>query len=149
MEYLIKEIKKADLPRLIELCKCHADYEQVPYDAIHKFDLLKSALFSDNKRLYCFVVEYHSQLIGYYSYTFDFSTWDAKTFMYLDCLYLEPEFRGMRIGEKIFENLTEIATLNDCVNIQWQTPAFNQRAIKFYERIGATGKDKIRFVMNL
>ena len=149
MEYVIREIRKADLPRLIELCKSHADYEQVPYDKANKFELLERAIFSDNKKLRCFVVEYHSQLIGYYSYTFDFSTWDAKTFMYLDCLYLEPEFRGMRIGERIFENLKEIARLNDCVNIQWQTPVFNEKAIKFYRRMGATGKDKIRFFINL
>jgi L-amino acid N-acyltransferase YncA len=149
MDYVIREIRKADLPRLIELCKSHADYERVPYDATDKFDSLKSAIFSSNKRLYCFVVETHSQLIGYYSYTFDFSTWDAKTFMYLDCVYLEPDFRGMRIGEKIFENLREIANLNDCMNIQWQTPAFNKRAIKFYKRIGGKGKDKIRFFINL
>jgi GNAT superfamily N-acetyltransferase len=149
MEYVIREIKKTDLPRLIELCKSHADYEQVPYDATNKFDLLETAIFSGRKKLYCFVVEYHSQLIGYYSYTFDFSTWDAKAFMYLDCLYLEAKFRGMRIGEKIFENLRETATLNDCANIQWQTPVFNERAIKFYKRMGATGRDKIRFFISL
>jgi len=55
----------------------------------------------------------------------------------------------MRIGEKIFDNLKEIAILNDCVNIQWQTPAFNERATKFYKRIGGTGKDKVRFFINL
>lgn len=149
MEYITREIQEIDLPRLIELCKNHADYEQASYDTTGKLDLLKNVLFSYSKRLYCFVVEYHSQLIGYYSYTFDFSTWDAKTIMYLDCLYVEPDFRGMKIGEQIFENLREIATLNNCVNIQWQTPAFNERAIKFYKRIGGTGKDKIRFFINL
>jgi GNAT superfamily N-acetyltransferase len=149
MEYLIREITKKDLPRLIELCKNHADYEQAPYDATDKLNLLKNAIFSDNKKLCCFVVEHHSQLIGYYSYTFDFSTWDAKTFMYLDCLYLEPDFRGVKIGEKIFENLREIATLNNCVSIQWQTPDFNESAIKFYKRMGGIGKDKIRFFIKL
>jgi ribosomal protein S18 acetylase RimI-like enzyme len=149
MEYLIREIQEKDLPCLIELCKNHAEYEQAPYDATGKLDLLKKEIFSDNKRLHCLVVECQSQLIGYYTYTFDFSTWDAKTFMYLDCLYLKPDFRGMKIGEKIFENLKEIATLNNCVNIQWQTPNFNQRAIKFYEKIGGTGKDKVRFFINL
>ncbi|MBX2896489.1 MAG: GNAT family N-acetyltransferase [Cyclobacteriaceae bacterium] len=149
MEYLIREIKKTDLPRLIELCKSHADYEQTPYVVVEKANLLQSALFSGNKKLYCFVVEHHAQLIGYYSYTFDFSTWDAKPFMYLDCLYLEPEFRGMKIGEKIFESLKKIGALNNCANIQWLTPSFNERAIKFYKRMGGTGIDKIRFFVNL
>src|SRR5437762_2746936 len=118
MEYLIREVQEGELLRLVELCKHHAAYEQIPYDVNGKLDLLKNEIFSDNKRLSCFVIEYHSQLIGYYTYTFDFSTWDAKTFMYLDCLYLEPDFRGMKIGERIFESLKETAALNNCVNIQ-------------------------------
>jgi ribosomal protein S18 acetylase RimI-like enzyme len=149
MEYLIREVEEADLPRLIELCKSHAAYEQVNYDATEKLDLLRSAIFSGDKKLYCFVVEFQLQLIGYYTYTFDFSTWDAKTFMYLDCLYIEPSFRGMKIGKRIFDNLKEIATLNNCVNIQWQTPDFNERAIKFYKGIGGRGTGKVRFIMNV
>jgi GNAT superfamily N-acetyltransferase len=149
MEYLTRKIEMADLPRFIELCKNHAAYEQAHYKTIDKFDKLKRAIFSDNQKLYCFVVEHDSKLIGYYTYTFDFSTWDAKTFMYLDCLYLEPDYRGMKIGVRIFEDLKEIAQQNDCVNIQWQTPDFNERAIKFYKRIGGTGKNKVRFFINL
>jgi hypothetical protein len=43
--------------------------------------------------------------------------------------------------------LRDIAREKNCVNIQWQTPVFNKRAIKFYNRIGATGKDKVRFTL--
>jgi GNAT superfamily N-acetyltransferase len=149
MEYLIREIERGDLSRFIELCKSHAEYEQTTYDSTDKLGLLENAIFSDNKKLYCYVVEYDLQLIGYYTFTFDFSTWDAKTFLYLDCLYLEPDFRGMKIGERIIEDLKGIASQNNCVNIQWQTPAFNERAIKFYKRMGATGKDKVRFFINV
>jgi GNAT superfamily N-acetyltransferase len=63
-------------------------------------------------------------------------------------LYLESEFRGQGIGEVVFEKLKEIAKQNDCINIQWQTPVFNERAIKFYNRIGGTGKDKVRFFID-
>ena len=118
MEYLIREMQHADLPRFIELCKNHADYEKAHYDTSDKLELLKGAISADNKRLHCFVIEYRSQLIGYYSYTFDFSTWDAKTFMHLDCLYLEPAFRGRKIGERVFENLKEVAIHNNCVKVK-------------------------------
>jgi GNAT superfamily N-acetyltransferase len=149
MEYVIRKIEIADLPRLLELCKSHAEYEQAYYNASGKLEALTHALFSDNPKLYCFVVVHHTTLIGYFTYTFDFSTWDARTFMYLDCLYLEPDYRGLKIGERIFEDLKKVARQNNCVNIQWQTPDFNARGIKFYNRIGGIGKNKVRFSIDL
>jgi ribosomal protein S18 acetylase RimI-like enzyme len=149
MEYIVREIREEELSRLVEMCKSHADYEQANYNSTDKEKKLRAAIFSKNRKLYCYVVESSSQLVGYYTYTFDFSTWDAQSFLYLDCLYLEPAYRGLKIGEKIFENLIKIAQEHNCVNIQWQTPTFNERAIKFYKRVGALGKDKARFFFNL
>lgn len=149
MEYIIRQCEEKDLTELVELCGKHSAFEQADYSLIGKWALLKNAIFSNNPRLFCFVIESNNTLQGYYSYTFDFSTWDAQTFLYLDCLYLEPAFRGLKIGEVVFNKLREIAKHNSCINIQWQTPIFNERAIKFYNRIGGTGKDKARFFINI
>jgi ribosomal protein S18 acetylase RimI-like enzyme len=149
MEYIIRECEEKDLTELVELCGKHSDFEKTNYKSIGKETLLKNAIFSNNPKLFCSVIESNNKLQGYFSYTFDYSTWDAQIFLYLDCLYLEPEFRGLRIGEIVFEKLKEIARLKDCINIQWQTPIFNDRAIKFYNRIGGKGKDKMRFFINL
>lgn len=146
MEYQIRAVQAQDLPALVELCRKHAAYEQASYDSTNKEELLSKALFAENPKLFCQVVESNRQLVGYASYTFDYSTWDAGIFLYLDCLYLEPEYRGLGIGEEIMQKLKEIARQNTCVNIQWQTPDFNTRAIGFYERVGGVGKNKVRFV---
>ena len=149
MEYIIRECEEKDLTELVELCGKHSAFEQANYNPTGKETLLKNALFSDKPKLFCSIIESNNKLQGYFSYTFDYSTWDAQTFLYLDCLYLEPEFRGLRIGEIVFEKLKGIAKLNACINIQWQTPIFNDRAIKFYNRIGGTGKDKMRFFIDI
>jgi GNAT superfamily N-acetyltransferase len=145
MEYIIRKCVPSDLPSLIKLCSKHAEYEQASYSATGKEDLLGNAIFSNLPKIFCYVVEGIEKLEGYFSYTFDFSTWDAQTFIYLDCLYLEPEYRGHKIGQQVFELLKEIAKKNDCVNIQWQTPIYNERAISFYHRMGGIGKQKMRF----
>jgi ribosomal protein S18 acetylase RimI-like enzyme len=149
MEYIIRECEENDLPVLVELCGKHSDFEKANYNPVGKEILLKNAIFSDKPKLFCSVIESNNKVQGYFSYTFDYSTWDAQIFLHLDCLYLESEFRGLRIGEIVFAKLKVIAKLNDCINIQWQTPIFNERAIKFYNRIGGIGKDKMRFYMNL
>lgn len=146
MEYIIRNCNELDLPELIELCAKHSAYEQAIYDTTGKEEKLKKAIFTD-KKLYCSVIESEHKLQGYFSYTFDFSTWEGENFLYLDCLYLEPEFRGQRIGDIVFQKLKEIAVNNDCANIQWQTPIFNESAIRFYNRIGGISKEKVRYVM--
>lgn len=149
MEYLIRAILPQDLTVLIDLCRKHAEYEQAIYETANKEQLLREALFTESPKLFCWVIESNKQLVGYASYTFDYSTWDAGTFLYLDCLYLEPQCRGLGIGEEIMQKIREVARQNNCINIQWQTPDFNTRAIKFYERMGGLGKSKVRFVWDL
>ena len=149
MEYLIRKCERGDLPRVVELCRNHAEYEQESYNAEGKLALLDKALFDDNPQLHCYLVEADALIKGYFTYTYDFSTWDAQKFIYLDCLYLEPEIRSLGIGEKIIKMLKQIAMSNHCLNMQWQTPNFNTRAVNFYKRVGGLGKEKVRFVMNI
>ncbi|MDN3675499.1 GNAT family N-acetyltransferase [Flavobacterium branchiarum] len=149
MEYIIRDCETNDLTTLVKLCQKHAEYEQATYNQDEKKERLTQALFSKNPKLYCLIVEVNTAIIGYATYTIDYSTWDAADFMYMDCLYLEDTARGFGIGEAIIEKLKQIAIEKNCINIQWQTPTFNTRAVKFYNRIGASGKDKVRFSLTL
>lgn len=149
MEYLIRSFEEGDIAQLIELCKQHAAYERVDYDVKDKAFLLHSALLSPTPALYCWVVVSDQMIVGYVTYTFDFSTWDAKYYLHLDCIFIKENFRSLGIGEVLIKRLIIIAKERDCINIQWQTPVFNTRAIKFYERIGANALDKKRFFIRV
>ncbi|TDO83989.1 ribosomal protein S18 acetylase RimI-like enzyme [Flavobacterium chryseum] len=149
MEYSIRSCEISDLPKLVILCQKHAEYEKAHFSPEGKEESLQKALFDSQPKLYSLVVATKETIVGYVSYTFDYSTWDAATFIYMDCLFLENQARSFGIGEVLIEKLKEIAIEKNCINIQWQTPQFNERAIKFYHRIGAQGKDKVRFTLNL
>ena len=149
IRYVIRWCTRADLPSIIGLCAEHAAFERASYDPTGKLVKLERAIFADPPRLYCRVVEVDSEVIGYATYTFDFSTWDASVFLYLDCLYLKSKFRGEGIGEEIMRTIITIAQESTCVNVQWQTPEFNVRAMKFYRRIGGVGQRKMRFLIGL
>jgi len=149
MEYLIRKCEERDLDTLVQMCSHHAAYERADYQPEGKLEALQKALFVEQARLFCLVVENQNRLVGYASYTFDFSTWDAAFYLYLDCLYLEPEARGFGIGAQMMLRLQEIAKGQNCVNMQWQTPNFNERAIRFYSRLGAKAKEKARFFWNV
>lgn len=127
----------------------HAAFEQAKFQEAGKKEKLYVALFAENNPLSCIVAEVGTDVIGYATYTFDYSTWDAGWFIYLDCLYLEENYRNYGIGKVLMDKVIEAGKDRQCVNLQWQTPVFNERAIKFYKRIGGVGKDKVRFTVDL
>ncbi len=145
----IRFVEKKDLPELVNLCKFHAIFEKADYDTGQKVEKLNKHLFSDNPSLFCLVVEKKARLIGYASYMRQFSTWDATHYLYMDCLFLTEESRGFGIGEELIHKIKAHARELACSLIQWQTPEFNKRAMKFYERIGAMGKTKVRYFLNV
>jgi len=149
MEYSIRSCEIADLAKLVILCQKHAAFEKADYDPKGKEESLKKALFDEQPKLFCMVVEVNKTIAGYVSYTFDYSTWDAGTFLYMDCLFLEEKARNFGIGEVLINKLKEIGKAKNCINLQWQTPEFNKRAIQFYNRIGAKGSNKARFSLDL
>lgn len=146
---IIRIIKKSDLPQLVILCEKHANFEKADYNSNNKIELLENALFKEIPDMYCIVVESEKTLIGYATYMKQYSTWDACNYIYMDCLFLTDESRGFGIGEKLIDQIKKESSSLNCSLIQWQTPEFNKRAMKFYNRIGAKSKDKKRYFLEV
>ncbi|MDJ1486179.1 GNAT family N-acetyltransferase [Cytophagaceae bacterium YF14B1] len=149
MSYHFRICQLEDIDALLILCQEHAEYEQTNYKLEGKKEVFQKLLSLENPPLHCWIVEDGREIIGYFTYTFDFSTWDAGYFLHLDCLYLKPFCRGKGIGYSIMQWLKKIAVERSCVNIQWQTPVFNENAIRFYKCIGGKGKEKVRFSLSI
>lgn len=147
MEYMIRPLVLADLPELVQLCAAHAQYEEAEYDPTGKEAALQFAFFQEPPAVYALVVEVAGKLTGYATYMKQYATWDAAYYVYMDCLFLVEEARSQGIGARLVDRIKEEANAMGCTLIQWQTPDFNERAIKFYRRIGASGKTKERFFL--
>ena len=145
----IRFARKEDLNELVNLCEEHAQYEEAEYSSLNNEQLLKDSIFSEMPSLFCLVLEVDKKLIGYATYMKQFSTWDAAYYIYMDCLFLKKGWRGLGLGEKLIDQIKIEAKDLGCSLIQWQTPNFNTRAIKFYNRIGATSKTKERFFLTI
>ena len=145
----IRNAIKEDVPQIIELCKAHAAYEQSNYKIEGKSENLIKYLFKESNGLQCLVVEQDEVLVGYTTFIKQFSTWDADYYLYLDCLFLKEETRGIGIGKQLMLKVKEYAVSENCIAVQWQTPEFNKRAIKFYKNLGAKSLSKERFTWGL
>ena len=144
----IRFIKPTDLDELIALCKEHAEYEKSDFQAAGKKESLSKHLFAQAPTLYCLVVELDSKIIAYATFMKQFSTWDGEFYLYMDCLFLNEDSRGLGLGEQVMSRIKSEAVKLGCDLIQWQTPDFNDGAIRFYNRIGARSKTKERFFLS-
>jgi ribosomal protein S18 acetylase RimI-like enzyme len=145
MEYTLRKAIPSDITEIINLCAEHSEYERADYSSLGKAEKLASFLFSNKPPLFCLIVESDSKILGYATYMFEFSTWDAEYYIYMDCLYLRPAYRGTGIGQVLVEEIEKHSKSEGIKLMQWHTPSFNERAIKFYHRIGGTSKEKFRF----
>ncbi|MBF8185275.1 GNAT family N-acetyltransferase [Nonomuraea sp. K274] len=89
------------------------------------------------------------QLAGYATCAPEFATWRGRTYLHLDCLYLRADHRGQGLGGLLFEAVVAEARALGVEEVQWNTPAWNTGAIRFYDRLGATGVEKMRYTLRM
>ncbi|MEM8894071.1 MAG: GNAT family N-acetyltransferase [Bacteroidota bacterium] len=144
----VRSIQPDDLPELLNMCEAHAAYEGLPFQTNDQLHSLEKGLFSDRPKLYG-LVAVADGLVGYSTYMKQYSTWMAKEYLYMDCLFVKEYVRSQGVGQQLFEKVVESARQMGCYEVQWQTPDFNKRAIQFYQRNGASSKPKERFFLTI
>lgn len=146
----IRPVAPTDLPALVDLCRRHADYENLPFREDGQVERWRDAFFGDAPRLYGWVVEEpgSGRLIGYMTAVLDYATWAARPFVYMDCLYLSDEVRGRGLGRRLIERLRVFMREQGCLTAEWHTPPENEIGIGFYRRIGAAERPKLRFFLD-
>lgn len=148
MNYIIRNAAPKDIDEIINLCAEHAEFEKAEFSSFKKAEKLAEYLFATNPPVFCLVVEGENKLLGYTTFMPEFSTWDADYYVYMDCLFLRSQARSLGIGGQLIKEIAKFAKSRNIQQIQWHTPDFNERAIKFYHRIGANSKEKTRFYLD-
>jgi len=136
-----------DAQQLTPLCAAHADFERLPFCAHGHTERLQTALTSG--LLHAWLLVQGGVAVGYASVTLDMATLSARRFAHLDCLYLQSAARGQGGGQALMFAVQRFAQSHGCINLQWQTPAWNHTAIRFYDRLGATALVKQRYTLSL
>jgi GNAT superfamily N-acetyltransferase len=143
----VRPAQAGDAGALAALCRAHAAFEELPYRAEGHASRLAHAL--EHGRLHAWVAERDGDIVGYASATLDFSTLSARTFVHLDCLYLDPQARNRALGSALMAAVAEFGRRQGCSDMQWQTPAWNEAALRFYDRSGARRLAKQRYTLPL
>jgi GNAT superfamily N-acetyltransferase len=147
--WVVRPVEQPDIENLVSLCEEHARYERVHYEPSGKAAALERAIFERPARLLVWVAEAHEHLIGYVAASNEFSTWSAREFLHMDCLFVRDEYRGNGVGAGLLATIVRFAREQGHAEVQWQTPHWNRDAKRFYLREGAIGEPKIRFVREI
>lgn len=134
------EIRKAtadDAGLIISLIKGIAEYEHLEHQFVATEELLTKNMFGDIPYAHCYLAFLDGELAAYSLYFFNFSTFLAKPGLYLEDLFVKPEFRSQGIGKALLHNLAKVAKEHDCGRMEWMALDWNTRAHDFYKELGA------------
>lgn len=143
---VVRRARVGDLPRLVELMREHIAYEKSAPRAPGLAERLGPQLFAEDARLWVLLAETPGgEAAGYAACSAEFSFWDAGHYLHMDCLYLTEDARGHGLGAALMDGVRTLARELGLAEVQWQTPDWNEGAIRFYDRLGATGRSKRRY----
>lgn len=138
---MLRQAAEKDVVPIHALICALAAYEREPDAVTNSIEELRHSLFVE-KHAHALVWEDPKfGVVGFALYFFGYSTWKGKT-VYLEDLYVNPEFRQQAIGAQLFDAVVDVAKKQKVRRMDWQVLAWNIPAIKFYEKKKATLDDE-------
>jgi GNAT superfamily N-acetyltransferase len=132
MNLKIRKGKESDIPAVFSLIKELAEFEKAPEAVTNSIERMRK----EQNVFKFFVAEIDNKIIGMAIYFFAYFTWVGKS-LYLDDIYVKPDYRGQKIGSKLMQKIFEVAKKEDCQRLRWQVLDWNTNAIEIYKKLGA------------
>ena len=132
---------EADTSIIFGLIQDLAAYEKLKHEVVCDEAMLKKALFAPSAHTHVVLAEVDNVVAGFALYFYNFSTFLGRSGIYLEDLFVKPEFRGQGIGGRLLTHLAQIAVEQQCGRLEWSVLNWNKPSIDFYEHLGAKPVD--------
>ena len=136
-EFAIRPAVPQDAPALFALICELADFEKLLSSMTATEDDIRQALFGPSPCVEALLVEKNNEPVAFALYFETFSTFAGRRGIYLEDLYVRPEFRGKKLGTLLLAHLGKIAFDRGCARFEWTVLDWNTPAIEFYKKMGA------------
>ena len=128
---------------IFELAEYERKRDQV---VISEADLVRDG-FGPQPKFRALIAEWDGQAAGYALFFGFYSSWEGRPGLFLEDLFVRQTFRGKGIGKALLANVAGIAKRENCYGVRWEVLDWNQPAIDFYKRLGATFLDQWKSVL--
>jgi GNAT superfamily N-acetyltransferase len=133
----IRAATPADIPTLLELVRALAEYERLTHLVEADERELARALFAPGSHVEAILGLAGSAAVGFAVYFHNFSTFLGRRGLYLEDLFVRPEFRRRGYGRRLLLHVARIAHARGCGRFEWMALDWNESAIRFYKSLGA------------
>lgn len=137
----IREAQISDCPIILQFIKELAEYEKEPDAVEANVEILEDTIFN-KKQAKVVLLEENGESIGFALYFFNFSTWRGKSGLYLEDLFVRPQYRGKGYGKLLLSYLANQAVEQGCPRFEWIVLDWNKPSIDFYKAMGAKPLDE-------
>ena len=139
---IIRPAKSEEVGEVLQLIQDLATYENAPEQVEASEEDLLNTIFASDPRVFCDLVEVDGQIAGMAIWFLNYSTWQAKHGIYLEDLFIKPEYRGRGYGKALLKHLAKICDEKGYGRLQWWVLDWNSPAIEFYKSLGAEAMDE-------
>ena len=137
----VREASEGDVPLILTFVRELADYEKLSHEVVATEEGLRESLFAGRRYAEVLIAEHDGAPAGFALYFHNFSTFLGKPGIYLEDVYVRPEFRGTGIGRQLLVNLAHLALGRGCGRLEWSVLDWNEPSIGFYRQLGAVAMD--------
>ena len=138
----IRPAVREEVGVVLQLIHDLAHYEKAPNEVEATEKELLSTIFSADPKVFCEVVEVDGDIAGMAIWFLNYSTWQGKHGIYLEDLFIKPEYRGRGYGKALLQHLARICDEQGYGRFQWWVLDWNSPAIEFYKSLGAVAMDE-------
>jgi GNAT superfamily N-acetyltransferase len=145
----IREATRADTVTILGFIHELAEYEKLSHEVVATPEILERTLFGPNERKVAEVLigevlddGQQPRAVGFALFFHSFSTFLGLPGIYLEDLYVQPEYRGRGYGEAILRRLAKMTVERGCGRLEWAVLDWNDPAIGFYRKLGAESMDE-------
>jgi GNAT superfamily N-acetyltransferase len=134
----VRDATLADVPEILAMVRELAVYEKAPHEVVATEQLLSDALFGPQPAVFALMAETpDGDTAGVALWFLNFSTWLGRHGVYLEDLYVRPEYRGRGFGRALLAHLAGICVERGYGRFEWWCLDWNEPALEFYRNIGA------------
>lgn len=137
MSMQIRAAVAGDVPVILELIRALAEFEKLAHEVVATEEQLREHLFGERRAAEVLICEVDGQNAGFALYFTSFSTFLAKPGLYLEDLFIKPDFRSHGLGRQMLVELARVARSRGCGRLEWSVLNWNKRAWDFYASLGA------------